>query len=439
MTAAHPWPEVRKPGTGAPLPAAYPAAVAKVAGVTRVTDVTQAAGRAGALLDDVERFLSRFVAYPSEAARVASVLWAAHTHAVDRFESTPRLAYLSPEPGSGKSRALEVLELLVPRAVHAVNATPAYLFRKVSDEGGLPTILFDEIDTLFGPKAKENEEVRGMLNAGHRRGAVSGRCVIRGKTVETEELPAFCAVALAGLGDMPDTIMTRSVVVRMRRRSPSERIEAFRHRVHATQGHGLRDRLAEWAAGIGADLEDAWPKMPDGVEDRAADVWEPLLAVADAAGGLWPERARVAAVTLVTQAADRPATLGIRLLEDVRTSFNYVGVHALFSDALLDQLHGLDESVWADLRGKPLDQRGLARMLGKYDVTPKPIRLGDKVARGYTREDLHDAWSRYLPPVASVTSVTSATESPSCTDCGRPMLLVEPGQTTHPTCGRVGA
>ena len=109
----------------------------------------------------------------------------------------------------------------MPRPVEAVNTTPAYLFRKVSDPDGPPTILFDEIDTVFGPKAKDNEEIRGMLNAGHRRGAVAGRCVVKGKMVETEELPAYCAVALAGLGDLPDTILTRSVVIRMRRRAPT--------------------------------------------------------------------------------------------------------------------------------------------------------------------------------------------------------------------------
>lgn len=126
------------------------------------------------LLIDVEGFLSRFVVYPSEAARIAHVLWIGHAWFMEHWESTPRIAFLSPEPGSGKSRALEVTEPLVPRPVHAVNATPAYLFRKVSDESGPPTVLFDEIDTLFGPKAKDNEEVRGMLNAGHRRGSDGG-------------------------------------------------------------------------------------------------------------------------------------------------------------------------------------------------------------------------------------------------------------------------
>src|SRR5262245_58106932 len=95
------------------------------------------------VLDDIRTFLARFVAYPSAHALVAHVLWIVHTWLMAAWESTPRIAFLSPEPGSGKSRALEVTEPLVPRPVHAVNTTPAYLFRKVSDEAGPPTILYD--------------------------------------------------------------------------------------------------------------------------------------------------------------------------------------------------------------------------------------------------------------------------------------------------------
>jgi hypothetical protein len=224
------------------------------------------------LLDDVYAFLSRFVAYPSEAAHVAHTLWIGHAHLMDAWESTPRIAFLSPEPGSGKTRALEVSELLVPNPVEAVNVTPAYLFRKVGDPEGAPTILFDEIDTVFGPKAKENEEIRGLLNAGHRRGAVAGRCVVRGKLVETEEIPAYCAVALAGLGGLPDTLLSRSVIVKMRRRAPGERIEPYRRREHAPAGHGLRDRLAAWAATVLDTVTGAWPTIPDGIADRDADM-----------------------------------------------------------------------------------------------------------------------------------------------------------------------
>jgi 5S rRNA maturation endonuclease (ribonuclease M5) len=184
------------------------------------------------LLTDVHQFLGRFVAYPSAHAHTAHTLWIAHAHAMEAWDSTPRIAFLSPEPGSGKTPALEVSEILVPNPVEAVNVTPAYLFRKVGAEEGPPTILYDETDTVFGPKAKDNEEIRGLLNAGHRRGAVAGRCVVHGQTVQTEEIPAYCAVALAGLG-----LLSRSIVIRMRRRAPTETIEPYRRRDQIEEGH----------------------------------------------------------------------------------------------------------------------------------------------------------------------------------------------------------
>ena len=151
-----------------------------------------------ALLDQVHKFLGRFISYPSKEAHDAHTLWIAHTHAMDAWESTPRLALLSPEPGSGKTRVLEVSEPLVPRPVEAVNVSPAYLFRKVAADEGRPTILFDEIDTVFGPKAKDNEEIRGLLNAGHRKGAVAGRCVVIGKQVKTEGDPCVLRSGTGG-------------------------------------------------------------------------------------------------------------------------------------------------------------------------------------------------------------------------------------------------
>ena len=274
-----------------------------------------------ALLEDVRCFLARFVIYPSEHAHVAHVLWIAHAHLMGAWESTPRLAFLSPEPASGKTRSMEVSELLVPDPVAAVNVTPAYLFRKVGGEDGPPTILFDEIDTVFGAKAKEHEELRALLNSGHRRGAVAGRCVVRGATVETEEISSYSAVALAGLGWLPDTILSRSIIVRMRRRAPEEKIEAFRRRVHAPIGEALRRRLAGWAATILDEATEARPEMPAGVDDRDADIWEPLLAVADIAGGDWPKRAREAAKALVAVAREVEPSLNIRLLADLRTVF----------------------------------------------------------------------------------------------------------------------
>jgi hypothetical protein len=110
------------------------------------------------------------------------------------------------------------------RVLHSCRQSqPAARAALSSSENGLPTILFDEIDAVFGAKAKENEDIRAVLNAGYRRGAKVGRCIMVGNGVNTEELPAFCAVALAGLGWLPDTILTRTIIVRMRRRLPYEK------------------------------------------------------------------------------------------------------------------------------------------------------------------------------------------------------------------------
>ncbi|CAN3128576.1 DUF3631 domain-containing protein [Mycobacterium sp. smrl_JER01] len=366
-------------------------------------------GTGSEVLNAVETFLARFVAYPSTHALVAHVLWIVHCWFIDAWESTPRIAFLSPEPGSGKSRALEVSEPLVPRPVHAVNTTPAYLFRKVSDEAGRPTILYDEIDTVFGPKAKDNEDIRGMLNAGHRKGATAGRCVMRGKVVETEELPAYCAVALAGLDDLPDTIMTRAVVVRMRRRAPNEQIEPWRLRVNGAEAEKLSNRLAEWSLSVADELTgDFWPDMPPEVVDRDADVWEALLAVANLAGGDWPRRAREAAVALVAASKQRAPSVGVLLLRDIRAAFAAADLDSLTTEQLLLNLNQMEESPWSSIRrGDPLDSRGLSQRLGKYGISSK-LHVSERGIRGYTRTQFEDAWSRYLPPEPA-TSATAAT------------------------------
>jgi hypothetical protein len=362
------------------------------------------------VLNAVFKFLGRFVQYPDEAAQVAHTLWIAHAHLMDCWESTPRIAFLSPEAASGKTRCLELTELLVPNPVEAVNVSPAYLFRKIGDEAGRPTILYDEIDTVFGPKARENEEVRGLLNAGHRRGAVAGRCTVKGKKIITEELPAYCAVALAGLGQIPDTIFSRSVIVRMRRRAPDETVEPFRRRLHAPEGKAICDRLVSWTTSISETIARYIPSMPKGIADRDADVWEPLLAVADLAGGDWPERARRFAVSLVSASKEGKGSLGVQLLSDIleifisasTTTKSYPKLYneineKISTKVLINKLCAQLESPWADIKGKPITDQKLASMLRGYGITSKQVRIDDFNGKGYESEDFYDAWKRYLP------------------------------------------
>ncbi len=302
-----------------------------------------------ALLNEIHEFITKFVVFPTMGAADAVTLWAAHAHALEAFDSTPRLALLSPEPGSGKSRTEEVLELLVPNPMHALSASTAAVFRSI--EGEKPTLLFDEVDAIFGRHGKDDgaEDLRGLLNAGHRRGASIPRCV--GKAQEVVKFPVFAAVALAGLGDLPDTLMSRSVIIRMRRRAPHERVASFRFRNVEPAGHALCDRLADWAKHSITELTDARPAMPPGIEDRPADCWEPLIAVADAVGGDWPVRARAACVELVKVGASREASLGVRLLSDLKVVFGSTEVMA--TEDILSALHGMDEVPGVISAGAP--------------------------------------------------------------------------------------
>lgn len=373
------------------------------------------------VLQQVEAYLRRFVWFPSDHARVAATLWVAHTYLIDDFESTPRLALLSPEPGSGKTRALEVIGSLVRYPMHAINCTPAALFRSVADLDNRPTILFDEIDTVFGPKARDNEEVRGFLNAGHRRSGVAYRCVGMGTAQKVMAFPSFCAVALAGLNDIPDTIASRAIIIRMRRRGPGENVEPYRLRLHEAEGMALGGALAASLSGL--ELPP-FPDLPRGITDRPADVWEPLLAIAQAAGGVWPERTALACTHLVKQATAGEPPLSILLLLDLRAAFESAGFpDAIPTAQLLDSLLTIEESPWRDLRGRPLDPSSLARRLRAYEVRSANLRRGTQVVKGYRLADLHDAWARYLPPPSpdGATGATAATSDLSAAP------TVEPG------------
>jgi len=204
------------------------------------------------LLTYAESFIKRFCAFPDEHALVAVTLWAAHAHMVEYFHTTPRLALLSPEAGSGKTRVLEVLDLLVPESMFCLSASPAAVFRTLANSQ--ITLLVDEVDTIFARRGKDdgNEDLRALLNAGYKRGATIPRCV--GPRHEVQHFTVFAATALAGLGDLPDTVMSRSIPIRMKKRAPYERIEPFRSREHEAPGHAIRNKLAQWAYVVGGSV-----------------------------------------------------------------------------------------------------------------------------------------------------------------------------------------
>ncbi len=364
----------------------------------------QSTGEGAALLDDVEAFIRRYCALPSEAAYAAVTLWAGHTHFAQRFDSTPRLALLSAEKQSGKTRTLEVLELLCVGAEILNDASASYMYRRI-DAGGV-TVLLDECDAIWKRKGDDSAEaLRSIVNSGHRKRGTVGRVEMNGKKGVLQRFKVYAPAALAGIGDLPDTILDRAVIVRMRRRGRGEAIEQYRERTARPIGEDLAHQLSGWAAEVEHRIGDPWPQMPRGVVDRPADVWEPLLAVAEVAGGDWPKRAREACVAFVSGARNDTASLGQRLLADLRDVFG--DADKLASAEICRRLAAIEEAPWADMYGKPMDPRRLARMLGEYEVASTKVRIGDTTPRGYLRETLVDPWARYLP--GSGTDGTSGT------------------------------
>lgn len=358
-----------------------------------------AANLSGAeLLEGLTAFVRRYVALTDEQADLA-VLWVVHTHAFDAADTTPYLSIRSAEKRSGKTRLLEVLALLAARPWLTGRVTPAVLVRKIADQA--PALLLDESDAAFKGDREYAETLRGVLNAGFRRGGVASLCVGQGAGITYKDFAVFSPKAIAGIGNLPDTVADRAIPIELRRRRPGEEVGRFRLREVEPEALPLRTAAAAWAEARLAALAEARPGLPEALDDRAQDIMEPLLAVADKAGGEWPERARRAAVALLTgEEREDSESLGVRLLREVRDIFNSEGADRLSTGAILEKLHAMEEAPWGSLRGEALDARGLARLLRPYGVKPEKLREGVETFRGYRRASFEDAWARYTPEEA---------------------------------------
>ena len=355
-------------------------------------------GVQASILDEVAEAILKYVAMPDTNSIVAATLWTVATHLAAEFDTATRLIIRSAEKRSGKSRLMnEVIRYMVCNAEPMSNTTMAGIYATINDNalaGELPTLLVDEYDAMFGPKAGDKyEDVRAILNAGYRRGNPITRGQATGNKVVRIKQDTFAMVALAGIGRLPDTIEDRGVIVTMRRRKASEKVSPFRHKRDAPTLEAVRAQIAEWAETV---RDEAGTHEPEnmGVEDRAADIWEPLIVVADLAGGEWPELARRAAVEMTTDAMndDQEDKESTRLLRDIQYVFR---IDAMPSKELVDRLQELEESPWNDPRN-PLSVAKLGNKLKPYEITPRRLYVGGKQVRRYVLADFQDAFDRYL-------------------------------------------
>jgi hypothetical protein len=345
------------------------------------------------LLRELRNRYEAHLALPEGAATTLAV-WTLYTYVFDAFVISPILGITSPEKGCGKTTLLSVLQMLVPKPLPASNLTPATVFRTI--ERYQPTLLVDEADTFLPLR----QELIGILNSGHCRfGASVPRLVPSGDSYEPQMFSTWSPKAIALIGKLPPTLDDRSIEIPLRRKLPGEEVVPLRLDWVAPY-EPLRQKSARWSKDNMNLLRNPNPRMPAWLVNRRADNWIPLFAVADRVGGAWPKEIRRAA-ELLTKFAGDDTSENTRLLLDLKRIFGETEETKIASNAIVTQLNRLEESPWSEMNmGKGITPANLAKRLRPFGVKPGDVWIGrteGKTQKGYRREDLEDAFRRYLP------------------------------------------
>ena len=382
----------------------------------------------GELLGEVEALLRDYVVM-GESERVVCSVWVAHTWTFSAWMVTPYLLVTSATASAGKTTLLELIGLVVHSALHSDNTSAAVLFRLTDGEAKpRTTLLLDEADAQMNANTKGDEakqaEFRSIINGGFRRSGAVARTV--GPNHEAKRFPTFYPKAIAGIGSfLSEATMTRTLPIRLQRKTRNEKTLPFRAKKYTPRGQALRERLALWAEHVDRGrLADMEPVELDELSDRQKDMTEPLLALADFAGGDWPERARAALLEMLADVSSEPGDEGVQLLADIRGVFErYNDKDRISSAELADALASDQEGNWAWWHDpytgatKQRAQRWLADRLRPFNITSTQIRFDDGSRKGYYQASFKDAWERYLP--ASDQETGSVTKHPKQTMPGK--------------------
>ncbi len=350
------------------------------------------------LLDQLTQTISSFVVLPKWAAETLA-LWILHTYCFQLRDVTTYIGIESPEHRCGKTTLLTVLSELAHRAVVASNVSSPAFFRVI--EKLQPTLLIDEADTFL----QGNDELRGILNSGyHKKSSFVLRAVNEpapapsanpnpaSQAVGLARYSVWCPKAISRIGRLPPTLADRCILIRMHRKTRSEKCERLRN-INAAN---LQRQCARFVVDHSAAIAAARPQIPHELNDRAADIWEPLLVLADLAGDRWPALASQAAVTLAATSHDSNP-IGSLLL-DIYLQFLSRCVDRLFSYELVQALNGCSDRPWLEARrGRPITDLWLSQQLRPYGIRPRNLRLNGTQAKGYLLEEMMDVFRRYIP------------------------------------------
>ncbi|MEW6119220.1 MAG: DUF3631 domain-containing protein [Pseudomonadota bacterium] len=345
----------------------------------------------GDLLSEVASMIRRFIVMDAVQAD-ALALWVAHTYFLDVFDITPIAAINAPERACAKTLCQEVLSKISCNPMLAANISTSAMFRVI--ELKRPTLFIDEADSFI----KSNPDLANMINAGYRRNGYVMRSEVVNDSYEPRQYSVYCAKSIAGISldrHLPDATLSRAIMITLRRKLPTEKVERMRD---AEKGlfDIISSKFVRFACDYAESLRNARPVMPEILNDREQDNWEPLFAIAECAGHAWTQRALAAALT-ISKSGERPTSKGNELLADIRDVFEAENIEKISSSDLLQKLCALEECPWNTYNhGKPISPRQLAKLLGAYGIHTKTIRIGHSTPKGFEKSQFQEAFSRYL-------------------------------------------
>ena len=328
------------------------------------------------------------------------VLFVFSTYCIDAFGIFPKLLITSPEKRCGKTTLLSILHCIVHKALPSSNTSPSAIFRSI--ELWKPTLLVDEGDTFI---RNDNMELRGIINSGHTRDtAFVLRTEGDNSNRQPKQFSTWSPMIIAMIKNPPDTILDRSIPIKLSRKLVSDKIDKWAYDNFAKL-KSLRQKLKRWVVDNFENIKSCNPKQPSCSNDRTVDNWYPLFCLASVLGEVWTKKIIEAFNSLViADEYDVDESINVLLLKDIKEIFEEdVYDEKIHSSTLVRKLVDLDERPWAEYRrGKPMTTNTLAKLLKPFSIKSKQLWLDGHNKHGYEITDFEDVFSRYIsltPPV----------------------------------------
>jgi len=355
-----------------------------------------------ALLNELRRHFNRYAVTPKHGD-VVLALWPLHTWVFDCFDITPYLVVTSPTRSCGKTLVMTLLYWLCGRGKRNDSMSKAAIFRSVDRDK--PTLVLDEVGWVVDQK----DDRQGILCGGFERNGYVEICEGEGASINSRLYSTYGPKVFGLIGKLTPTLMDRSIEINIQRKMSREKVESLRRRDN-DQHRVLRQKCLRWANDNRAALAAIEVRPPAGLDDRAFDIWEPLLSIAQLVGGDWPKLAMEAAIALSGGEDDTNEETRVELLHDIEKEFACTEHTALITKTLIDRLCADEERPWATYnkgtynKEQRISAKQIAQLLSLFDIIPgtvHPHETGEaKSAKGYRRAWFEDAFGRY-PQVSS--------------------------------------